>query len=199
MAKRGKRKKLKVGRRPKQVERTPRGYSQLIAQAAVHYQRGQVREAEQIYLRILQQHPNDADVLTCLGWLAYSQGQYERAIQLYQQSLAYNSKANPELHNNMAIALVETGKTNEAIGHLQQAIGLRPDYAEARNNLTQLISSNLSPQQKDSITISPETKTKLQIAITHQQAGKWQDAERIYHKLLQQDPYNVNVIQVRFV
>jgi len=195
MAKRGKRKKLKVGRRPKQVERTPRGYSQLIAQAAVHYQRGQVREAEQIYLRILQQHPNDADVLTCLGWLAYSQGQYERAIQLYQQSLAYNSKANPELHNNMAIALVETGKTNEAIGHLQQAIGLRPDYAEARNNLAQLISSNLSPQQKDSITISPETKTKLQIAITHQQAGKWQDAERIYHKLLQQDPYNVNVIQ----
>jgi len=100
MAKRGKRKKIKVDRRPKQVEKTPRGYSQLIAQAAVHYQRGQVREAEQIYLMILQQHPNEAEVLHILGWFAYSQGQYERAIQLYQQSLAYNSKANPELHNN---------------------------------------------------------------------------------------------------
>ncbi len=150
-----------------------------------------------------QQHPNDADVLRILGWGAYSQGQYERAIQLYQQSLALNS-ANPELHNNMAIALVETGKINEAIGHLQQALSLRPDYLEARNNLA-LLMSNLSPQQRDSITISPvpltpektyDTNSQLQIALAHYQAGKLEDAERSYHQILQQEPYNVNVMQL---
>ena len=133
MAKRGQRQKLKVGRRSKQVN-SPGEYSQLISGAAVHYQTGQVREAQQICFDILQQDPNQADALHLLGAIAYSQGQYERAIALYQQSLALNS-ANHELHNNIAVALVETGKIDEAIGHYRQALEINPSYAECHSNL----------------------------------------------------------------
>ena len=124
MAKRGQRQKLKVGRRSKQVN-SPGEYSQLISGAAVHYQTGQVREAQQICFDILQQDPNQADALHLLGAIAYSQGQYERAIALYQQSLALNS-ANHESHNNIAVALAETGKLDEAIAHYRQALNPQP-------------------------------------------------------------------------
>jgi len=125
MAKRGQRQKLKVSRRPKRVKRTPGGDSQLISGAVVHYKRGQIKEAEQICLSILQQDPNQADALHLLGAIAYSQGQYERAIALYQQSLALNS-ANHESHNNIAVALAETGKLDEAIAHYRQALNPQP-------------------------------------------------------------------------
>jgi len=132
MAKHGKRQKQKASRRAKQVN-SPKKYSQLISGAAVHYQRGQLREAEQICFSILQQDPNHADAIHLLGAIAYSQGQYERAIALYQQSLALNS-ANHELHNNIAVALVETGKIDEAIGHYRQALSINPNHAESHSN-----------------------------------------------------------------
>ena len=41
----------------------------------------------------------------------------------------------PEAHHNLGIVLREQGKLEEAIASLQQALRLKPDYAEAHNNL----------------------------------------------------------------
>jgi Flp pilus assembly protein TadD len=41
----------------------------------------------------------------------------------------------PLIHNRLGIAHVRTGRTDEAIREFQEAIRLKPDYADARNNL----------------------------------------------------------------
>jgi len=40
-----------------------------------------------------------------------------------------------EAHNDMAVALLQSGKAREAIGHFEQALWLKPDLAEADYNL----------------------------------------------------------------
>ena len=46
-----------------------------------------------------------------------------------------------EAHNELALALSEEGKLNEAIGHWEKAVRIRPDYAEAKNKLAWLLAT----------------------------------------------------------
>jgi len=134
MAKRGKRQKSKVSRRTKQVN-SPEEYDQLISGAAVDYQTGKVREAEQICFDILGQEPNHADALHLLGDIAYGQGQYEGAIGLYEQSLGSKSKNGHKLHNNIGLALEKQGKIDEAIAHYRKALSINPKHGSSHSNL----------------------------------------------------------------
>jgi len=40
-----------------------------------------------------------------------------------------------ELHCDMGVALGKAGRWDEAVGQFQEALKLRPDYAEAQNDL----------------------------------------------------------------
>ena len=40
-----------------------------------------------------------------------------------------------QAHNNLGVALMNKGNTNEAISHFKMAIELKPDYAQAQKNL----------------------------------------------------------------
>ena len=41
----------------------------------------------------------------------------------------------PEVYNNLGMAFQEQQRLNEAVASYQQAIQLKPDYADAYNNL----------------------------------------------------------------
>jgi cytochrome c-type biogenesis protein CcmH/NrfG len=43
-----------------------------------------------------------------------------------------------EAHYNLGLALAQTGKIAEAIGHWEQALRIKPDLTEARNALARL-------------------------------------------------------------
>jgi tetratricopeptide (TPR) repeat protein len=53
--------------------------------------------------------------------------EFRRAIEL--------RLLNPEVHNNLGVALAAQGKVDEALSELRQALRLRPEYAEAHYNL----------------------------------------------------------------
>lgn len=53
---------------------------------------------------------------------------------LFRHTLAV-TQHNWVAHNNLAIHLNETGRTDEAIAHLHRALALQPDYADAHTNL----------------------------------------------------------------
>jgi tetratricopeptide (TPR) repeat protein len=42
------------------------------------------------------------------------------------------------VHYDLGLALEQTGQIEDAIGHYEQALRLKPDYAEARTSLAQL-------------------------------------------------------------
>ena len=53
---------------------------------------------------------------------------------LWTHTLAFASD-NPLAENNFGYALLDRGEVNQAITHLQKALQINPNYAEARNNL----------------------------------------------------------------
>ncbi|MDQ6859662.1 MAG: tetratricopeptide repeat protein [Verrucomicrobiota bacterium] len=59
---------------------------------------------------------------------------YAGAEKLYRDTIAQNSSAWMP-HNNLANLLVRSGRVDEAIVHYRDALGLRPNYVEARYNL----------------------------------------------------------------
>jgi Flp pilus assembly protein TadD len=60
-------------------------------------------------------------------------GKHREAVQLYMNALS-RAPDDPEIHNNLGVALLHTGKTEHAIGHFNTALKIRPNYIEARQN-----------------------------------------------------------------
>jgi tetratricopeptide (TPR) repeat protein len=74
-------------------------------------------------------------VLAMLGILTWEHARTFRDVfTLYETTLAKNPAA-WMAHNNLAIALVDTGRAADALPHYERALALRPNYAEAENNL----------------------------------------------------------------
>jgi tetratricopeptide (TPR) repeat protein len=76
-----------------------------------------------------------AALLAALFTLTWRQsGLYRDVESLYSDTLAKNPGC-WMAHNNLGMALTESGRTAEAITHLREAVRLKPDYADAHNNL----------------------------------------------------------------
>ncbi len=68
-------------------------------------------------------------VMTCFQ-LRY----WKDSVTLFRHALAATS-GNFVAHNGLGFSLAQAGNIQEAIGHYQEALRIRPDYPEAHNNL----------------------------------------------------------------
>lgn len=76
-----------------------------------------------------------AALLLTLGTLTWRQcGMYRDLFTLYETTLARNPTC-WMAHQNLAIALTEAGRAEDALPHLQATLRLKPDHAPAENNL----------------------------------------------------------------
>jgi protein O-GlcNAc transferase len=99
-----------------------------------HHQAGRLRDAAQVYLRILQADPDQADALHLLGLIHAQAGDRRRAVACIGRALAVRPQW-AEAQANLGNVLREQGKPDEAVPFLRRALQLRPDFAEAHNNL----------------------------------------------------------------
>ncbi len=106
----------------------------LFAQGLHAHQLGHWQEAAALYGQVLQQQPQHAHALHCLGSLKLQQGLCQEAAHLLRQAAALNP-SHSDSHYNLGNALKACGNLGEAAKALQQAIRLKPDYAEAYNDL----------------------------------------------------------------
>jgi len=76
-----------------------------------------------------------AIVLLIMGASTWRQTHIYRDVEtLWRDTLAKNPQC-WMAHNNLGNALLQAGKVPEAIGHLEQALRIKADYAEAHNNM----------------------------------------------------------------
>ena len=85
--------------------------------------------------------PDYAPARISLGTLLLDAGRVEEALQHYRVAVEHSQGSTAaEAHNGMGVALGSSGAIDSAIGHFREAVRLRPDYPEARQNLARAIS-----------------------------------------------------------
>jgi tetratricopeptide (TPR) repeat protein len=89
------------------------------------HQSGNLKQAEFLYGKILQQHPGQPDALNLLGTMATQVGQPEVAIDLIRQAVA-QLPLEADFHGNLAAAYQAAGLVPEAVRHYREAIRLNP-------------------------------------------------------------------------
>ena len=62
--------------------------SEALTIAVQHHQAGRLQAAEQIYRRVLEVDPNQADAIHLLGVLAHQVGKHELAVQCITRAIA---------------------------------------------------------------------------------------------------------------
>ncbi len=102
----------------------------LLAQAIDLHQQGQLRQAEALYLAILQTEPRNADALHLLGVLAAQSGAHQLAADRIAQAIAIHPN-DVTFYMNRSLALQTLGQWEQVLDCLDQAIGIQPDHAPA--------------------------------------------------------------------
>ena len=107
--------------------------NQLLQQAIAFHQRGQLKEAQAIYVQILNRQPDQFDALQLLGTLAAQTQNPTVAVELMTKALKINPRHAPT-HNNRGLVLRELGQLDAAIAAYDKAIAIAPDYVDAYSN-----------------------------------------------------------------
>src|SRR5882762_2069602 len=94
---------------------------------------GRLAEAEACYQRVLAVEPENADALHLIGNIAYQVGRHDVAVAMIGQAIRRNGR-NPLYFSNLGLALGNQGRLDEALTRFEQALVLKPDYAEAHHN-----------------------------------------------------------------
>ena len=106
----------------------------LLDTAFRHHQAGQLSDAEALYRKVLAADPRNANALHLLGLIAQQVGRNDIACDLIGQAIAIDGTA-AAFHSNLAIALKDLGRFEEAIAACNAALRRKPDFVEAYANL----------------------------------------------------------------
>ena len=108
-------------------------WSQALQQAVDLHRRGRLAGAEEAYLRLLREQPDNFDALHFLGVLRYQQRRLDEALSLIATALRQNPSFPPALLNH-GLVLDALGRPEEALASYDRALALQPRYAEALYN-----------------------------------------------------------------
>ena len=96
--------------------------------------RGELNEAENIYINLVKSGSTNDIVHGNLGALLQKKGDIASAILFLKKSLDLNPN-NPDVHNNLGIAFEDQGDISSAIACFKKAIELKLSFPEAHYNL----------------------------------------------------------------
>ena len=119
---------LKVGVAASSQSSVPR-----IHDAIAAHKKGDLQQAEAIYLQLLTINPANSEALQLLGAIALEKGNNQDALELISLAIEINPKV-ASYHSNKGVALKELSKFEEAVASFDKAIVLDPAYAEAYSN-----------------------------------------------------------------
>ena len=105
----------------------------LLARGLEHHRRNALAEAEALYAQALAAAPDHPDALHLMGVLRQQHGDFARAVDLIQRSLAIKPAAH--VYANLCNALNQLGRWAEAEAAGRSAVWLDPTAPAARCNL----------------------------------------------------------------
>ena len=109
---------------------------------------GQDTEAIQHLEHALSLNDSLATGHCLLADIRFGRCEIASAIGGYRKALALDPDF-AEAHNNLAVALLETGKDEDAQHHLEHALALDPDYVDAHRNLALFWQARAAPDRAE--------------------------------------------------
>ena len=99
---------------------------------ALHH-KGQLGQAESIYLQLLEIDPRNADALHLLGVIAHQTGNHKSAVDMISHAIEINPHV-AMYYSNFGNALQELKQLDDAVASYDKAIELKSDFADAYYN-----------------------------------------------------------------
>jgi Flp pilus assembly protein TadD len=118
---------------------------------------------------------------------------YNSEVTIWQDTVEKRPN-NPRAHYNLGAALLQTGKLQNATGHLEQALRIKPDYAGAHNDLGLALVQLGRPQEaighyEQAVRLKPDfAEAHYNWGVALEQAGRVQEAIGHYEQSLRIKP-----------
>jgi len=107
--------------------------SQALGRAVDFHRKGDLAQAERLYLQLLEARSDHFDALQMLGVLRAQQGRHLDALSLIGAALRVDPSA-PAALLNQGLVLAALGRHAEALASYDKALARQPAYAEAHHN-----------------------------------------------------------------
>ena len=149
---------------------------------------GRIPEAINEYRHALDLDAHNSEISYQIGLMLESEGQYEEAISIYQQS--FGMEADPWLYHRIALCLHMRGRSNEALAEYSKAILLDAENAEWQLNLGAILAD--IDRKEDAVIafhaalqLEPDHSVALyNLAVTLEELDKLEEARTIFHQLI---------------
>lgn len=172
------------------------------------HQAGQLEQAQEGYLAIIQRSPNCALAYNNVGTIYYAQGKLPEAIQAYRHALTLQSNY-VDAYYNLGLALVKQQQFDEAVIIYKKLLEYAPKHDAARFHLAGVFmrQENLSAALNELLMVEAaqphhfETQTNL--ATCYLKQGALKEAKQHYLNALALMPddtqilYNLGVISMQ--
>jgi tetratricopeptide (TPR) repeat protein len=178
----------------------PLGVSKALFNEAIGLiQAGQLAEAESRCLAALEQHPDDVNMQALLGALFVKMDRPAEAEATLRRVIeAAPSFAKPA--EDLGYLLVQSNRPADALPFLERATRLDPSLERAWFNLGKALALLGRGKEADAafekcFERSPERRL-MALAAEHQKEGRTEEAERLYRRVLRDNPRNVDALRL---
>jgi predicted TPR repeat methyltransferase len=141
--------------------------------------------AERMYRQVLAAEPRHAVALNLLGLVMLGERRLEPAIDMFHKALAERPDI-ADTHNNLATALEESGRNDEAILHYRFAMELDRELAAPRERLAAMLKRNHQATPADTDSAFGLSLAKLAAACASR--ANVYGAIRLYERALDHNP-----------
>ena len=99
-----------------------------------HHKAGRLEKAKEIYRKVLNDSPKNAEALHLMGLAAHHSGQNDKAVDFITNAIK-NDQNNVKYHNNLGIVYIALNKNKNASKCFKDALNLDPNSTNAYFNL----------------------------------------------------------------
>ena len=157
------------------------------------HQKGDLKQAEALYRRVLTAEPENTQALQYLGLLREQQGDLDGAEEAYRVALA-RVPTNVAVLNRLATALGRQERYVEAEAHLRTALDHRPEFAAAWTTLGNVLEGqgrfdDATEAFERALDLDPDgPRAHNNLGIVRARQGRLDEAERHYRRAAELDP-----------
>jgi Flp pilus assembly protein TadD len=169
------------------------GIAEIIQCALDYHRAGRLERAQELYQQVLQDQPENPDVLHLLGTLSYQTGRHDVAVELVCRAIA-GEPGIAQFHNTLGVILQALGKPQESLDAYHHAISLKPDFAEPYSNMASVLQSlsrysEAIEKYEQALQLAPGcAEIHYNLASTLQSQGRRKEAARSFRQALKLRP-----------